>query len=174
MMRVTIIAAMVLTAPASITIPASAAAAQTETQAQGQGKCEETPEKKAKRSLFGGVLSGVAGGILGGSDLGGMASLIPVGSIVADELLKLLDCKEQRQAANATNEAIRGGVGTEVKWQSESRQNVSGVSKVTGQQELADGTNCLTVTDVVIIDGEETTVPKRMCRGRGDSGYRKA
>jgi len=27
---------------------------------------------------------------------------------------------------------------------------------------------------VVIIDGEETTVPKRMCRGRGDSGYKKA
>jgi hypothetical protein len=32
----------------------------------------------------------------------------------------------------------------------------------------------MTVTDVVIIDGEETTVPKRMCRGKGDSGYRKA
>ena len=25
----------------------------------------------------------------------------------------------------------------------------------------------MTVTDVVIIDGEETTVPKRMCRGQG-------
>lgn len=172
MMRVTVIAALVLAAPATITIPASAAAAQTE--APAQGKCDDTPQKKAKRSLFGGVLGGIAGGILGGSDLGGMASLIPVGSIVADELLKLLDCKEQRQAANATNEAIRGGVGTEVRWQSESRQNVSGASKVTAQEQLADGTNCLTVTDVVIIDGEETTVPKRMCRGRGDSGYRKA
>jgi hypothetical protein len=124
--------------------------------------------------MFGSVLGGIAGGILGGSDLGGMASLIPVGSILADELIKLLDCKEQKQAANATNEAIRGGVGTEVRWQSESRQNVSGTSKVTGQQQLADGTNCMTVTDVVIIDGEETTVPKRMCRGKGDSGYRKA
>jgi predicted lipid-binding transport protein (Tim44 family) len=174
MVRVTVIAALVLAGPATITIPASAAAAQTEAQAQGQGKCDDNPRKKAKRSLFGGVLGGIAGGILGGSDLGGMASLIPVGSIVADELLKLLDCKEQKQAANATNEAIRGGVGTEVRWQSETRQNVSGVSKVTGQQQLADGTNCMTVTDVVIIDGEETTVPKRMCRGAGDSGYRKA
>ena len=175
MLRVTVIAALVLAAPATFTIPAGAAVAQTETQAQGQGKCEENPRKKAKRSLFGGVISGIAGGILGGAgNLGGMASLIPVGSILADELLKLLDCKEQRQAANATNEAIRGGVGTEVRWQSESRQNVSGVSKVTGQQQLADGTSCMTVTDVVIIDGEETTVPKRMCRGAGDSGYRKA
>ena len=99
---------------------------------------------------------------------------IPVGSIVADELLKLLDCKEQKQAADATNQALEGGVGTEVKWTSESRKNVTGSSKVTGSQKLADGTQCMTVTDVVIIDGEETTVPKKMCRGKGDSGYRKA
>ena len=89
-------------------------------------------------------------------------------------MIKLLDCKEQKQAANATNEAIRGGVGTEVRWQSESRQNVSGASKVTAEQQLADGGQCMTVTDVVIIDGEETTVPKRMCRAKGASGYRKA
>ena len=173
MLRLTIIAALVLVTPASFTIPASPAAAQ-EAPAQGQGQCDENPRKKAKRSLFGGVLGGIAGGILGGSDLGGMASLIPVGSIVADELIKLLDCKEQKQAASATNEAIKGGVGTEVRWQSETRKNVTGSSKVTAQQQLADGTNCMTVTDVVIIDGEETTVPKRMCRGKGDSGYRKA
>ena len=172
MMRVTVIAALVLVAPSNLTTPA--VASQSEAQTQGQGQCDDTPQKKAKRSMFGSVLGGIAGGIIGGSDLGGMASLIPVGSILADELIKLLDCKEQKQAANATNEAIRGGVGTEVRWQSESRQNVSGVSKVTAQQQLADGTSCMTVTDVVIIDGEETTVPKRMCRGKGDSGYRKA
>lgn len=123
--------------------------------------------------MFGSMLGGLAGGVLGGA--GGMAStLIPVSSIVADELLKLLDCKEQKQAANATNQAIQGGVGTEVKWQSETRPNVTGSSKVTGQEAMADGTQCMTVTDVVIIDGEETTVPKRMCRGKGESGYRKA
>ena len=167
MLRVSIIAALLLVAPATLVFPVAAA------QAQAEGQCEDTPQKKAKRSMFGSMLGGLAGGVLGGA--GGMAStLIPVGSIVADELLKLLDCKEQKQAANATNEAIRGGVGTEVKWQSESRQNVSGASKVTGQEALADGTHCMTVTDVVIIDGEETTVPKRMCRGRGDSGYKKA
>lgn len=167
MLRVSIIAALLLAAPAS---PASSAVQEA---AQEQGKCADTPQKKAKRSLFGSMLGGIAGGVLGNA--GGMAStLIPVGSIVADELLKLLDCKEQKQAANATNEALRGGVGTEVKWQSETRQNVSGASKVTGQEQLADGSLCMTVTDVVIIDGEETTVPKRMCRGQGDSGFRKA
>ena len=169
MLRVMTIAAFLLVLPARPAIPAVQDSAAT----QEQGKCADTPEKKAKRSMFGSMLGGLAGGALGGA--GGMAStLIPVGSIVADELLKLLDCKEQKQAANATNDAIRGGVGTEVKWQSESRQNVSGSSKVTGEQELADGRHCMTVTDVVIIDGEETTVPKRMCRGKGDSGYRKA
>ena len=167
MIRVSIIAALLLAVPASPAIPAA------QDTAQEQGKCDDTPEKKAKRSMFGGMMSGLAGGILGRA--GGVAgSLVPVTSVVADELLKLLDCKEQKQAANATNKAIEGGVGTEVKWQSETRQNVSGSSKVTGEEELADGAHCVTVTDVVIIDGEETTVPKKMCRGKGDNGYRKA
>jgi len=103
-----------------------------------------------------------------------VASLaMPAASYLGEELLKMLDCKEQQQAAKATDEAIRGGVGTEVAWKSETRANVSGKSKVTGQEQLADGGNCLTVTDVVIVDGEETTVPKKMCRGRGASGYAK-
>ena len=173
MVRVSIIAALLLATPATFAIPTSAAAAQSDDQEPGQGQCADTPQKKAKRSIFGNVLGSVAGGILGRA--GGVAtSLVPVGSIVADELLKLLDCKEQKQAADATNQAIEGGVGTEVKWKSETRKNVTGSSKVTGSQKLADGGQCMTVTDVVIIDGEETTVPKRMCRGKGDSGYRKA
>lgn len=169
MLRVSIIAALLLAAPAPIFIPTTAAIAQSE------GQCDETPQKKAKRSMFGSILGGITDRVVGRTGINNVTGgLIPVGSIISDELLKLLDCKEQKQAADATNEAIRGGVGTEVRWQSQSRQNVSGASKVTGQQELADGTRCMTVTDVVIIDGEETTVPKRMCRGAGDSGYRKA
>ena len=170
MLRATIIAALVLAVPASPAIPATQDGSQQEPQ---QGKCDDTPQKKAKRSMLGGMLGGLAGGILGNA--GGMAStLIPAASILGDELLKLLDCKEQKQAVTATNEAIRGGVGTEVKWQSETRQNVSGSSKVTGEEKRADGAHCVTVTDVVIVDGEETNVPKRMCRGQGESGYRKA
>jgi hypothetical protein len=169
MLRVSIIAALLLAAPATFVVPVTAV------KAQAEGQCEDTPQKQAKRSMFGSILGGLANQVVGRTGMDTVAGgLIPVGSIVADELLKLLDCKEQKQAANATNEAIRGGVGTEVRWQSESRQNVSGASKVTGQEALADGTHCMTVTDVVIIDGEETTVPKRMCRGRGDSGYKKA
>ena len=71
----------------------------------------------------------------------------------------------------ATDEAIRGGVGTEASWQSDTRPNVHGSSKVTAQKQLADGSQCMTVTDVVIVDGQETTVPKQMCRAPGKSGY---
>jgi hypothetical protein len=48
---------------------------------------------------------------------------------------------------------------------------VSGKSTVTGEEKLADGGQCMTVNDVVIVDGEETTVPKKMCRAAGASGY---
>lgn len=169
MLRVSIIAALLLAAPAPLVVPTTAALAQT------HGQCEDTPQKKVKRSIFGNVLGGFADRVIGETGVNNIAGgYIPVGSVLADELLKLLDCKEQKQAAKATSEAIRGGVGTEIKWQSETRQNVSGASKVTGEQALADGSHCMTVTDVVIIDGEETTVPKRMCRRKGDSGYRKA
>ena len=136
-------------------------------------KCADTAEKKAKRSMFGSMLGSIGGSLLGrAGGIGQVASLaMPVGSYLTDELLKMLDCKEQQQAAKATDQAIRGGVGTEVAWTSETRANVSGKSKVTGEEKLADGGQCVTVTDVVIVDGEETTVPKRMCRAKGASAF---
>lgn len=136
-------------------------------------QCADTAEKKAKRSMFGGMLNSLGGGLLGRAGVAGnvVALALPVGSYLTDELLKKLDCKEQVQAAKATDQAVRGGVGTEVAWKSDTRANVTGKSTVTGEEKLADGGQCLTVTDVVIVDGEETTVPKRMCKARGASGY---
>lgn len=123
--------------------------------------------------MFGGLVSGIAGTFLPqtgvSSAVVGLA--LPAASYLGDELLKKLDCKEQQQAAKATDQAMRGGVGTEVSWKSETRPNVSGTSKVTAEEKLADGGQCLTVTDVVIVDGEETVVPKKMCRAKGASGY---
>jgi len=140
-------------------------------------QCKDSAEKKAKRSMFGSIFGNVAGSVLG--SVGGTAGMVasyalPVASLLSDQLLKLLDCKEQQQAAKATDDAIRGGVGTEISWKSETRANVTGRSKVTGEERLADGSQCLTVNDVVIVDGEETTVPKRLCRGQGASGYARA
>ena len=136
-------------------------------------QCQDTPQKQAKRSMFGSMLGSLGSNILGRVGVSGevWSLAMPAASYFGDEILKLLDCKEQQQAAKATDEAIRGGVGTEVNWTSDSRPNVTGSSKVTAQEASADGGTCLTVTDVVIVDGQETTVPKKMCRAKGASGY---
>ena len=165
MLRVLVITSLLATAPVVPMLPHQAALA------QGQSLCD-TPAKKAKRSLFGNIVGNIAGNLADRAGVGSVAGVsLPVGSTLSDAIINLLDCKEQQQAANATNEAIRGGVGTESTWQSETRPNVHGSSKVTGQEQAANGGDCLTVTDVVIVDGEETTVPKKMCRSPGQSGY---
>ncbi|MFL6829890.1 MAG: hypothetical protein ACJ8D5_04615 [Sphingomicrobium sp.] len=172
MLRALVLAGLLAVAPAAAVGVSSASAENPSPQ-----KCADTAQKKAKRSMFGGMLGSIGGSVLGqfGGTAGAVASLaLPAASYLGEELLRMLDCKEQQQAAKATDTAIRGGVGTEVSWKSETRPNVSGRSKVTGEEKLADGGQCVTVTDVVIVDGEETTVPKRMCRARGASGYARA
>ena len=176
MMRELIVAALLAAELAGTPAMAAVAAGSTPDKADS-GKCEDNEAKKAKRSMFGNILGSIGGTVLGqvGGSAGQIASLaMPAASYLGSELLKLLDCKEQKQAAAATEQAMRGGVGTEISWKSESRANVSGKSKVTAQNQLADGSTCLTVSDVVIVDGEETTVPKRMCRSPGASGYARA
>ena len=170
MLRMLVIAGLLAGGPTITALPGQAAVAAV----QGT-QCTETPAKKARKSMFGNILGGVADSVLGraGVPTSVAGVSLPVGSLLSDALMKLLDCKEQQQAAAATNEALRGGVGTEAKWQSETRSNVRGVSKVTASEQLADGSSCMTVTDVVIVDGEETVVPKKMCRAKGASGYAK-
>ena len=172
MLRALTIAALLSAGPILPVVPAHAAQADQ----PGATQCVDTPQKKVKRSIFGGIMGGLADNVLGraGVPTSVVGVSLPVGSMLSDAIIRLLDCKEQQQAAKATDEAIRGGVGSEASWKSETRANVSGRSKVTAEEQLADGGHCLTVTDVVIVDGEETTVPKRMCRGRGASGYARA
>jgi hypothetical protein len=47
---------------------------------------------------------------------------------------------------------------------------VSGSSTVTAQEQSGDGA-CMTVTDIVIVDGQETRAPKRMCRRPPSTRY---
>ena len=76
------------------------------------------------------------------------------------------------QAAAATEEATRGEeVGATANWTSGTRANVSGSSTVAAKNELADGTQCMNVTDIIIVEGEETRVSKRMCKGPGQARY---
>lgn len=168
MLRILMLSGAIAAMPIALAAGAPAAA-------QGMGQqCQDTPAKKTRRSVFGGIMGGLADNVLGRvgvpSSIAGVS--LPVGSLLSDAIINLLDCKEQQQAAKATDDAVRGGVGTEVAWKSESRPNVSGRSVVTAADSRPGGAQCLTVTDIVIVDGEETSVPKRMCRN-ASGGYAK-
>jgi len=148
--------------------PAAPAAAPVRT-ASSDRTCQQRRERSRRRGRgIGNVIGGIAGGVIGGP-AGGVANVVtnvlPVGALLGEAIASMLDCDEQQKAAHATEEAVRGGVGTTSTWTSETRPNVTGASTVTASEPAAGSSDpCLTVTDVVIIDGEETRVPKRMCR----------
>ena len=96
-----------------------------------------------------------------GASQDSVAHVVRIGHSLSEAIAHRLDCHEQQQAALATDRAITGGVGRTATWTSETRAHVSGSSVVTAQDR---GGACVTVTDVVIIDGQETRAPKRMCR----------
>jgi surface antigen len=133
-------------------------------------QCQERQQRNRRRGrAIGGVLGGVAGGVLGrGSTLQRVATVAlaaPVGALIGDAIARHLDCHEQRQAAAATEQVVERGVGATETWTSETRPGVTGSSTVTAAAAPADdGTPCVTVTDIIIVDGEETRAPKRMCR----------
>ena len=132
-------------------------------------QCQEQQQRGRRRGrAIGGVAGGVAGGLLGrGSTLQRIATVAlaaPVGALIGDAIARRLDCHEQRQAAAATEQVVERGVGSTQTWTSETRPGVTGSSTVTAVAAPADGNPCVTVTDVIIVDGEETRAPKRMCR----------
>lgn len=115
----------------------------------------------------------------------GVSAYVPM-SEFTDQLSTVIACKldpqEQAQAAEATLAATRGGgedgtgapqVGASSAWQSNTREDVSGTSTVTGRERSRgnDGLDCIMVTDVVIVRGEETRADKRMCRRPGSARY---
>lgn len=148
-----------------------------EAQAQsrtGEQCDQQRPRRSAGRRIFGGIAGSIAGSAIGSATGGAAIVALPVASMLGDAVMNLLDCREQRQAATATEEAVRrseaGEVGATVEWQSETRPGVRGASRVeTVENNAAD--QCMTVTDIVIIDGEETTAPKRMCRRPPSNRY---
>jgi surface antigen len=148
-------------------------AAGTSGSSSGEGGCKTEGGKKGK-AFLGSVLGGVASRTASRAG----ASFLPVDKF-SDTLSEAIACKldpqEQEQAANATTQAVqeaeRSGAGQSVAWESGTRANVSGTSTVDSTSKLADGGRCMTVTDVVIVEGEETRVQKRMCRGPGQPRY---
>ncbi|WP_336957896.1 hypothetical protein [Sphingobium aquiterrae] len=134
----------------------------------------KTQGGKRGKALLGSVLGGVASRTASRAG----ASFLPVDKF-SDTLSEAIACKldpqEQEQAAGATTKAVeeaeRSGAGQSAAWESGTRANVSGTSTVDSTTKLADGSKCMMVTDVVIVEGEETRVQKRMCRGPGQPRY---
>lgn len=172
--------ALVIAAPlvfASLTVvPVAAPAAAW----QSGNQCPDSGERRQRGRGIGGMLGGMAGAL--GGRMGGVAGTVmnnlPIGEMLGEAIAALLDQCEQQKAAQATEQVVeqaaeRGGsaVGTTVNWESTTRPGVTGSSTVTAVDTASADGDCMTVTDIVIVDGEETRAPKRMCRRPPNNRY---
>ena len=155
--------------------------------------CPEGKKKSAGASILGSMAGSMANRV-GGR----FASFIPVpefATILTNAIACKLDSKEQKQAADATLAVTRGddttgtvAVGQTSEWTSSSRKDVKGKSTIVAveqvpaaapqsgkaknkDKQLASASQCITVSDVVIVAGEETTASKRMCKAPGQARY---
>ena len=127
---------------------------------------------RAGRNILGGILNDAIGDAAGRTGFGSYLPSAEVAGTLTDAIACRLDPAEQVQAAAATEEVTRGeAVGATANWTSTTRANVSGSSTVVARNDEAGGRRCMNVTDVVIVEGEETTVSKRMCKGPGEARY---
>jgi surface antigen len=157
----------------SITPPASSSPApSTTTTGSSADEVCKTRSRSKGASMVGKMFGNATNRMLGGTGIAQWVPIPEVAGVLSDAVACRLDQKEQRQAATATQTVVREGeIGSSQQWKSDSREGVSGTSTLTARTEERDGTSCVQVTDVIIVEGEETTVPKKMCRGPGASGY---
>jgi hypothetical protein len=152
-------------------LPRAAASAATDTSSSADG-CPQGRSRNAGSRVAGGVLGQVARNAAYDA---GISSWVPIPD-VADQLTSAIACRldpeEQKQAAQATLDATRSlsesedgaQVGDSASWTSATRENVSGSSTVLAREDASSGSECITVSDVIIVNGEETRADKRMCR----------
>lgn len=149
---------------------------------QAEG-CDDGKSGDTARGVVGGILGGIGRRTVRRAGVPTFVPLTEFSDTITTEIACKLEPEEQEQAAEATLEATRGSdeeglegppVGQSSSWTSEKRKGVSGTSTVTAREdkgEDSDGSDCITVTDVVIIEGEETKAEKRMCRLAGAARY---
>ena len=126
---------------------------------------------RAGGNLVGGLIGGFGGRAAGLKNAGSLIASQFVG-VLAGEIACQLNEKEQKKASEATVAVTKQEtVGAVANWQSPTREGVSGSSTVTAVAAQPNGRKCLTITDVVIVDGEETQVSKQMCRKSNGEGY---
>ena len=88
------------------------------------------------------------------------------------EIACQLDEKEQKVAAEATVAVTKKEeVGATANWTSPTREGVAGSSTITALNTEPNGSKCLSITDIAIVEGEETRVSKRMCRAKPGEPY---
>jgi surface antigen len=165
--------AFLLAAPLLL-IPVSLPATAVDGAAFAQSRNGQSCQRNEGRRRGGSALGGIGRSILGRVGGGAVANIVsPMSSMLGDAIMNLLDCREQEQAAQATEQATRSGnVGDSASWQSESRPNVSGTSTVVAV-DTSGGDDCMSVSDIVIVDGQETEVSKRMCRRPPNNRYQR-
>lgn len=144
--------------------------------------CEDTEGRSTARGVLGGVLGGAARRTANRVGLGSFVPVEEFTDTLAKEIACQLDADEQKQAADATVEITKidsdeegnekqPEVGRSAQWTSETREGVSGTSTITSREASSGDNDCITVTDVIIVDGEETRADKRMCRLAGSPRY---
>ncbi len=142
--------------------------------------CPQGQKKSVGASILGSIAKSAAGRV-GGK----FASFVPLpefADVLSNAIACKLDEKEQKQAAEATLAVTRGdeagevAVGSTAEWTSGSRKDVKGKSTVLAVNEApgkgaSKDAKCITVSDVIIVNGEETTANKRMCKAPGQARY---
>ncbi len=135
--------------------------------------CSKGKSRSVGSQIAGGILGSVVGSAA--ARAGGVFTFVPIAGLT-DQLTAAIACKldpdEQKQAAQATLDATRSAddtgdvpVGSSSSWKSNTREDVSGSSTVVARNDHAGpGKQCITVTDVIIVMGEETRANKKMCR----------
>ena len=160
--------------------------------------CPEGKKKSVGASIMGSMAGSVANRV--GGRFASFVPMPEFATILTNAIACKLDQKEQKQAADATLAVTRGddttgavAVGQTSEWTSSSRKDVKGKStivaveqavalppagggngKASGKgkdKQLASASQCITVSDVVIVNGEETTANKRMCKAPGQARY---
>lgn len=142
--------------------------------------CPKGKSKSEGSSVLGGFIGQGLGRAASSAGVSRFFPSAEVAGTLTNAIACRLDPEEQKQAAAATIEATRGAegddapppVGASVSWSSETREDVSGTSTVVARNDNdKGGLQCITVSDVIIVNGEETTADKRMCRKPGSARY---
>ncbi|MCP5397175.1 MAG: hypothetical protein H6918_10685 [Sphingomonadaceae bacterium] len=144
--------------------------------------CPKGKKKSIGGALLGGIAGQIAGNAVSKSGVGAWVQIPDVEGQLTKSIACKLDPQEQIQAAEATLTATRSTddapaekppIGSSASWNSNTREGVSGSSTVVGRRDASQGKgqDCLTVVDVIIVDGEETRATKQMCRSPGSKRY---